>query len=107
MSNCTHGLIEMVSHGVCQCSYSIVKDEQVLVLVLPESKHQRIKNEAKVRHQLCTRFLLQGGKCTVRNRKIRRWMKQDEQTFVELKKKKESHTCMQLPVPSYCHPKCV
>lgn len=42
---CTHGLVEMVSHGVCQGSYSIVKDKQVLVLVLPKGKHQRIKDE--------------------------------------------------------------
>lgn len=54
----------MVSHRVRQSSDSVVQDEQVLVLVLPESKHQRIEDEAQVGHQLRTRFLLQGGKRT-------------------------------------------
>lgn len=61
----THRLVEMVSHRVCQCSYSIIEDEQVLVLVLPKSKNQRVQDEAQVRHQLCTRLLLQGGKRAV------------------------------------------
>lgn len=55
----------MVSHRVCQCSYSIIKDEQVLVLVLPKSKNKRVQDEAQVRHQLSTRLLLQGGKRAV------------------------------------------
>lgn len=62
---CAHRLVEMVSHRVCQCSYSIVEDQQVLVLVLSKSEHQRVQDEAQVRHQLCTRLLLQGGKRTV------------------------------------------
>lgn len=55
----------MVSHGVCQCPYGIIKNEQVLVLILPKCKHQRVQDEAQVRHQLCTRLLLQSGKCTL------------------------------------------
>lgn len=54
----------MVPHGVCKCSYGVVKNEQILVLVLVESKHQRIQDECQVRHQLCAGFLLQRGKCT-------------------------------------------
>lgn len=83
---CTHGLVQVVSHRVCQRSYSIVKNEQVLVLVLPESKHQRIKDEAKVGHQLRTCFLLQGGKCTVgktqNNQLVEPASVEDEQTYV-------------------------
>ncbi len=62
---CAHGLIEMVSHRVGQCSYSIIEDEQVLVLVLPKGKNQCVQDEAQIRHQLCTRLLLQGGKRAV------------------------------------------
>jgi len=64
-ASCTHGLVEMVSHRVRQCSYGVIEDEQVLVLVLPKSKNQRVQDETKVRHQLCARLLLQGGKRTV------------------------------------------
>lgn len=60
-----HRLVEMVSHRVRKCSYGIIKDEQVLVLILPKSKNQRVQDEAQIRHQLCTRLLLQGGKCTL------------------------------------------
>lgn len=55
----------MVPHGVCQCPDGIVKNEQILVLVLSESKHQRIQDECQVRHQLCAGFLLQRGKCAM------------------------------------------
>lgn len=54
----------MVAHRVRQGSNSIVEDEQVLVLVLPESKHQRVEDEAQVGHQLRAGLLLQGGKRT-------------------------------------------
>ena len=60
-----HRHVEVVSHRVGQCSYSIIEDEQVLVLVLPKSKHQCVQDEAQVRHQLCTSLFLQSGKCTV------------------------------------------
>lgn len=59
---CAHRLVEMVSHRVCQSSYSIIKDEQVLVLIFPKSKNQRVQDEAQVRHQLCTCLFLQSGK---------------------------------------------
>lgn len=88
---CTHRLVQVVSHRVCQRSYSVVKDEQVLVLVLPESKHQRIKDEAQVGHQLRTCFLLQGGKCTEdQNNQVVE--PQDEQTRLKKKKKKKRKT---------------
>ena len=60
-----HRLVEMVPHRVCQRSYGIIKNEQVLVLVLPKSKNQRVQDEAQIRHQLCTGLLLQGGKRTL------------------------------------------
>lgn len=61
--------VEMVPHRVCECSYGVVKNEQILVLVLAESKHQCVQDECQIRHQLCAGFLLQCGKCTgVRSR---------------------------------------
>lgn len=52
----------MVSHGVCQSPYGIVKDQQVLVLILPKGEDQRVEDEAQVRNQLRAGLLLQGGK---------------------------------------------
>ncbi|KAG7223784.1 hypothetical protein INR49_026467 [Caranx melampygus] len=40
-------LVEMVSHRVRQCSYGIIKNEQVLVLILPKCKNQRVQDEAQ------------------------------------------------------------
>lgn len=60
----THRLVEMVSHRVGQRSYGVIKNEQVLVLILPKSKNQRVQDEAQVRDQLCACLLLQSGKCT-------------------------------------------
>lgn len=54
-------LVEVVSNRVGQRSDSIVEDEQVLVLVLPEGEHQRVQDVAQVRHQLGARLFLQGG----------------------------------------------
>lgn len=60
----TYRLVEMVPDRIGQCSDSIVEDEQVLMLVLAKSKNQCVQNEAQVRHQLCTRLLLQGSERT-------------------------------------------
>lgn len=52
----------MVTHWICQSPDSIVQDEEILVLVLPEGKHQSVQDEAQVGDQFCARLLLQGGK---------------------------------------------
>ncbi len=56
--------IEMVPNRVCKCPYGVVENEQVFVLVLAESKHQRVQDEGQVGHQLRARLLLQSGKGT-------------------------------------------
>lgn len=57
-----HRLVQMVSHRVRQRSDGVVEDQQVLVLIFPERKHQRVQDEAEVRHQLRARLLFQGCK---------------------------------------------
>lgn len=57
-------LIEMVAHRVGQGPDGVVQDEEILVLVLPEGKHQRVQDEAQVGNQLCARLLLQSSKRT-------------------------------------------
>lgn len=54
----------MVTHWICQSSYGIIQDEQILVLVLPESKDQSVQNVTQIWHQLCACLFLQGCKCT-------------------------------------------
>lgn len=54
-------LVEVVAHGVGQGSDGIVQDEQVLVLVLGESKHQGLEDVTEVGHQFRARLLLQSG----------------------------------------------
>lgn len=73
-----YGLVEVVSHRVCQCPNSVVEDEQVLVLVLPKGKHQRVQDEAQVRHQLGTRLLLQGGERAIGRDEMGERGRQDE-----------------------------
>ena len=54
----------MVPDRVCKGSNSIVQNEQVLGLVFLEGCHEHLQDVTQVRHQLCTRLLLQGGKRT-------------------------------------------
>lgn len=54
----------MVSDRVSEGSDGIIQDQQVLVLVLAEGKHQGVQNEAQVGNQLCTGLLFQSRKCT-------------------------------------------
>lgn len=54
----------MMSDRVSKGPDGIIEDQQVLMLVLPEGKHQCVQNEAQVGNQLCTGLLFQGRKCT-------------------------------------------
>lgn len=54
----------MMPNGVCQSTNGVVEDEQVLVLIFPERKHQSVQNETEIWNQLCARLLLQSRKCT-------------------------------------------
>lgn len=65
VSRRTYRLIKVVTDRVCERSDGIVKDQQVLVLVLAKGKHQCVQNEAQVGNQFCTCFLFQCRKCTV------------------------------------------
>lgn len=60
----TYRLIEMVAHGIRQRSDGVVQDEEILVLVLSEGKHQRVQDEAQVGDELRARLFLQSGKRT-------------------------------------------
>lgn len=55
----------MVSHRVGQRSYGVIENQQVLVLIFPESENQRVQDEAEIRDQLRTGLLLQGGEGAV------------------------------------------
>lgn len=55
-------LIEVMAHWVCQSPYSVVEDEEILVLIFSKSKYKRIEDKAQVRDQLCARLFLQGRK---------------------------------------------
>lgn len=63
-AQCSHRLVKMVSHRVSKGPDGVVEDQQVLVLVLAEGKHQCVQNEAQVGHQLCTGLLFQSRKRT-------------------------------------------
>ena len=45
--------VQMVPNTICQGANRIVEDEQILVLILVEGKHQCFKDKPKVRNQLC------------------------------------------------------
>lgn len=63
VENC-YRLVEMMPDGVCQGADGVVEDEQVLVLIFPECKHQSVQNETEIWNQLRARLLLQSRKCT-------------------------------------------
>lgn len=44
----TYGLVEVVTHRICQSSYGIIQDEEILVLILPKGKDQRVQDETQV-----------------------------------------------------------
>lgn len=60
----TYRLVEVMPHRVSQRPDGIVEDEQILVLVFPKGKHQRVQDEAEIWDQLGARLLLQGGEGT-------------------------------------------
>lgn len=64
----SHRLIEVVAHRVGQGANGIIEDEQVLMLVLAKGKNKSVKDIAEVGHQLCAGLLLQGSKCTGREK---------------------------------------
>lgn len=51
----------MMAHGVSQGADGVVQYEEVLVLVSAERRHEGLQDVAQVRHELCTRLLLEGG----------------------------------------------
>ena len=47
---CVYRFVEVMSHRVCKCSYCVVEDEQILVLVFAKGEHQRVQDVGQVRH---------------------------------------------------------